>query len=81
MRGPCSWVQSEFWLQPQLVKEGVDSPWVSLLGPTFGYLCQFWFLNICVFSCRVSATGMEAKDTGLEHRPGGGNGAGGGNSL
>jgi hypothetical protein len=27
---------------------------VSLLGPAFGYLCQFRFLNICVLLHRVS---------------------------
>jgi hypothetical protein len=26
---------------PAPLREGVDSPWVSLLGPTFSYLCQF----------------------------------------
>jgi hypothetical protein len=39
---------------PVPLMEGVDSPWVSPLGPTFGYLCQFLFLNVCVFSRRVS---------------------------
>jgi hypothetical protein len=39
---------------PIPLREGVDSPRVSPLGPTFSYLCQFRFLNICVFTCRVS---------------------------
>jgi hypothetical protein len=40
---------------PVLLREGVDNPWVSPLGPTFCCLCQFWFLNVCVFLCRVSS--------------------------
>jgi hypothetical protein len=36
--------------------EGVDSPWVSLLGLSFDYLCRFLFLTICVFLCRISGT-------------------------
>jgi hypothetical protein len=26
---------------PVPLREGVDNPWVSPLGPSFGYLCQF----------------------------------------
>jgi hypothetical protein len=39
---------------PISLREGVDSPWVSPLGPTFGYLYQFWFVSIHVFLHRVS---------------------------
>jgi hypothetical protein len=35
-------------------RDVVDNPMVSLLRPTFGYLHQFWFLNVCVFLRRVS---------------------------
>jgi hypothetical protein len=31
------------------LREGVDNPWVSSLGLSFGCLCQFLFLTICVF--------------------------------
>jgi hypothetical protein len=30
------------------LREGVDSSWVTLLEPTFGYLCQSWFLSVLV---------------------------------
>jgi hypothetical protein len=36
------------------LREGVDIPWVSLLRLTFSYLCQFLFLSVCVFLCRIS---------------------------
>jgi hypothetical protein len=39
---------------PVPLREGIGNPWVSLLGPSFSYMCQFWFLNICVFLNRVS---------------------------
>jgi hypothetical protein len=36
------------------LREGVNNTWVSPLRLTFGYLCQFLFLNACVFLNRVS---------------------------
>jgi hypothetical protein len=39
---------------PASLREGVDSPWVSPLRPNFGYMCQFRFLKVFVFLCRVS---------------------------
>jgi hypothetical protein len=36
------------------LSEGVDSPCISPLRTTFSYLCQFWFLNVCVLTCKVS---------------------------
>jgi hypothetical protein len=93
---------------PVPLREGIESPSVSLLGPTFDCLCLFQFLNIYVFLCRVlgvSATprgghltwghgkaggqpclqrtvaGTKAKKIGMEHRPSGSKGAGGGHSL
>jgi hypothetical protein len=38
---------------PSSLREGVDSTWVSLLGHTLGYLCQFQFLSVFVFMRRV----------------------------
>jgi hypothetical protein len=38
---------------PIPLREGVDNPWVSLLRPTFSYLCQFQFLNVCMFLRKV----------------------------
>jgi hypothetical protein len=38
---------------PVPLREGIESPSVSLLGPTFDCLCLFQFLNIYVFLCRV----------------------------
>jgi hypothetical protein len=35
------------------LREGVDSPWVSLLGLSIGFLYQFLFLIVCVFLHRV----------------------------
>jgi hypothetical protein len=31
------------------LREGIDNSWVNPLGLTFIYLCQFLFLNACVF--------------------------------
>jgi hypothetical protein len=39
---------------PTPLREGVDCPWMSPLGPTFSYLCQLWFLSVFVFLRRVS---------------------------
>jgi hypothetical protein len=39
---------------PVPLREGVNSPWVGLLGLTFGYLCQSLFLNVRMFLHRVS---------------------------
>jgi hypothetical protein len=38
---------------PAPLREGVDNPWVSPFGPTFGYLCQFWLLNAFMLLGRV----------------------------
>jgi hypothetical protein len=38
---------------PVPLREMNDNPWVSLLGLTFGYLCQILFLNVCMFLCRI----------------------------
>jgi hypothetical protein len=48
---------------PIPLRVGVDNPWVSLLGPAFGYLCQSPFLNLNMFLCRVSCT-LAASDRG-----------------
>jgi hypothetical protein len=39
---------------PVPLREGVNCNWETPLGPTFSYMCQFWFLNVCVFLHRVS---------------------------
>jgi hypothetical protein len=39
---------------PAPLREGVDNTWMSPLGPIFGCLCQFWFLNAFMLLCRVS---------------------------
>jgi hypothetical protein len=39
---------------PVPLRVGVNSPWMSLLGPAFGYLCQSLFLNVNMFLCRAS---------------------------
>jgi hypothetical protein len=44
-----------FGTSPVPLRERVNSPYVSLLGPTFGYICQFWFLNVCMLLRRVSS--------------------------
>jgi hypothetical protein len=41
-------------ISPTPLREGVDNPWASLLGPTLGCLCQSQFLNMFVFLRRVS---------------------------
>jgi hypothetical protein len=38
------------------LREGVNNPWVSSLGFSFGCLCRFLFLTICVFLRRISGT-------------------------
>jgi hypothetical protein len=38
---------------PIALREGVDNPWVSSLGLSFSCMCQFLFLTICVFLCRI----------------------------
>jgi hypothetical protein len=38
---------------PAPLRERVDSPWVSPLGPTFDYMCQFRFLSVFMFLHRV----------------------------
>jgi hypothetical protein len=38
------------------LRERVDNPWVSPLGLSFGCLCQFLLLTICMFLCRVMST-------------------------
>jgi hypothetical protein len=40
---------------PAPLREGADNPWVSSLGLTFGYLFQFWFLNVFLSLHRVLA--------------------------
>jgi hypothetical protein len=37
------------------LREGIDSPWVSLVGLTFGYLCHLLFLSVCMFLCKISS--------------------------
>jgi hypothetical protein len=39
---------------PIPLREGVDSPWVSPLGLSLGYLCWFLLLTMCVFPHRIS---------------------------
>jgi hypothetical protein len=39
---------------PTSLRERVDSPWVSLLGLNFAYMCQFQFIKVFVLLCRVS---------------------------
>jgi hypothetical protein len=39
---------------PIPLREGVDSPWVSLLGLSLGYLCWFLLLTMCMFPHRIS---------------------------
>jgi hypothetical protein len=51
---------------PIPLREGVNNPRVWSLRPSLDYLCQFWFLNVFVFLCRVS--GMFA----MPHDGGGG---------
>jgi hypothetical protein len=43
-----------FGSSPIILREGVNSPWVSALGFTFIYLCQFLLLNTCTFLRRIS---------------------------
>jgi hypothetical protein len=38
------------------LREGVDSPWVSLLELTSACLCQFLLLNAYTFLCRIFGT-------------------------
>jgi hypothetical protein len=45
---------SNLGANPVPLREGAGNPWVCPLRPSFSYLCQFWFLNICVFLRRVS---------------------------
>jgi hypothetical protein len=37
------------------LREGVDYTRVCPLGPVFGCLCQFWFLNMLILLRRVSS--------------------------
>jgi hypothetical protein len=47
-------VDQNFGSGPAPLRKGVDNPWVSLLKLTFICLCQFLFLNVSMFLCRVS---------------------------
>jgi hypothetical protein len=58
LRDPCSWGQSECWLQPGPLKGRGHSPYVSLLELIFIYLCQFLLFNAYAFLCRI--LGMHA---------------------
>jgi hypothetical protein len=55
-------VHQNFGSSPVPLREGVNTPWVSLLELTFIYLCQFLFLNACSFLHRIS--GMHAAPSG-----------------
>jgi hypothetical protein len=41
---------------PIPLREGVDNTWVSSLGISFGCLCRFQLLIVCVFLRRISGT-------------------------
>jgi hypothetical protein len=48
------WANLNLSSGPVTLREGVDSPWVSLLGLAFGYLCLSLFLNVHMFLRRIS---------------------------
>jgi hypothetical protein len=48
------WANLNLSSGPVTLREGVDSPWVSLLGLAFGYLCLSMFLNVHMFLHRIS---------------------------